>query len=118
MQSSRNVAVGALSLAVTVLVGVLLSGAASADDDFWSGRAVRALLVLTAVLFAVGIWSLGTVYFGWPWPRTHEEKVVQRAKEAEQAILSYYSRRHALEEIHDELNNNARGISNELANRR
>jgi hypothetical protein len=118
MHTSRNVGVGTTSGGLALIAAVLIGDVTAAAPDYWSHPAVIGALTIAFVLLFVGVWSLGTVYLGWPWPKTHEEKAAEHAEREHQAQLAYLWRRHALQELVHELENNRRDLNIQLGNRR
>jgi hypothetical protein len=61
---------------------------------------------------------LGSVYLGWAWPKTHDERTAERRVRNEAARLAYYNWRDAIWEILDELESHRRDLGIQLVNGR
>jgi hypothetical protein len=79
----RTTGFGAAGIGLGLLVTVLIGGAQSSPlDHYWAKPSVIAAIVLSTFLVGVGLWALGSVYLGLPWPRTHVERRESRDAEA------------------------------------
>jgi hypothetical protein len=118
MQASRNVGVGTSTAGLALFGAVLIGDVTATTSNYWSQAGVIGALSIGSVLLAVGLWSLGSVYLGWPWPKTHEEKTAERAKRDHDALFAHLARRDALQELRDELEQIRRDLGIQLANER
>jgi hypothetical protein len=109
---------GSAGVGLAGLVAVLIGNVTATTANYWTRADVIAALVISGGLFGVGLWSLGSVYLGWPWPRTHEERAAERAQREHDALLAHFSRVNALQELLDELENNRRHLRIQLDNER
>jgi hypothetical protein len=118
MQPSRTTGIGALSLGVTVLAGVLVGDVTTTTSNYWCRPPVIALIGISALLLTVGGWALGGVYLGWRWPKTHVERTAEREQERERKMFAFFGWRDAVWMIEDELIQHQRDLRIELDNDR
>jgi hypothetical protein len=79
MQPSRNLGVGAALGGISLVAAVLIGAATTTRSNYWCTTSVIAALAITALVLSIGLWAIGSVYLGWWWPPTHEERIARRA---------------------------------------
>jgi hypothetical protein len=103
---------------LTLLAAVLIGGGTTTTHHYWSKPAVLGSLAISAVLTTIGLWALGSVYLGWPWLATHDERRAAREQREVQHQIEQMAWQDAIQELIDELENNARDLGTELKNGR
>jgi hypothetical protein len=114
--ATRATGFGTGGTGVAVLVGVLIGQTATTSKNYWSQPGIIAALVIGGILVTIGLWALGSVYLGWWWPPTHEERVAVRAQREHDEYVARITWQDAIQELIDELHHQSRDLSNELRN--
>jgi hypothetical protein len=98
-----------------LLAATFIGDTQTTVSNYWCRPPIIAAVAISVFLCAVGLWALGSAYLGWPWPKTHAERMQEKAERREAQRFAYFNLRDALWEIRDELNQHRRDLGADLS---